>query len=1122
MTDPVSLAGLGLAVASLGLQLSDGIKTYIDAVRCRGEEIASVRQQNEALIGVLQLIGGSFLQQYSNRPVSDVVRTCLNLCETRLGDLQTLVTELTSVRRVDDGLKERLKDQRKLIVYPFKRSKLQQLEDKLSRANEALQLALQAFRIDMSLCDVKKLTSIDDCANRISAELQIVKSKVTGISQPISQMQDSLPTIQRTAESLVPLISVETEKLGKRVLEGVEILGGEVRDVRDSIQLPLRVHQEQLSRIELQTATYSERLDRLERLIVGSTKDGEVTPERVVRRLIAKPANLREICDSFLDQAATATIKKPQQVPRSLMRFVCTCRPQQSVEFSYFFRGWLDVYNKGIWTQHIPGCPLSPTKTTSQRQLAMRCTRLATLLGSAIEITFTWSSGSGGFGLGQNFTYYPTVDGNIAPAFRIAKSLRGFIHFVINEGARTSLVKDSIIRIVKLIRDGRASPLAVDRGNRTIAHHLAAEIYIIGIQYPAVGLDILRTLINLGVPMNSYDCRGNTPFHDLTYPFNETWSIPAADLVFQSTNEMVLLKHSQSHNWMMNVVYEIGFYSQCPDLAEAYGCGPLSLAVSAKDKDQVEKLLRRPNVLDECNSLGQSPLHLAASEPACLELLVRAASPAQINIADEYFLSPVETAMIMSSEKCVNGRQNIRCSGCSCADCVMILLGADCAVPVTRNLRDVLKYSSEACRNIYISAFKDRRMRLKRLALSYLSYSDIDSLELRNENVLDAYCFQVIQLLRQQNIEIPDSLMVADRLLLPQYTSIYYHTVWSCHDADRFFKIGFRDINGPHKELFDTKKDLEYQNYTNYFFWLAAHGADIHRPLTWTRNRTDWPPDTRRYGFTNAHSICFWLGHSLLYKHSPGDNPSMQRSTYLYATQEPHPLISKIIPLAISPNVADHCRCPCSAGGCTAFIYMLKGILAFVSHGKCDPHNITEIVSLYLMDFWSELSPHHYGAAIRYLTFSALEISHTCCRPSLFGYPEYLTDAEIDEIQDEEKHVLDVFAKLLQDFELKVSALALSKPDGPEEFIEFLKDYWLKRTTEVLDSINGDDLCEEERQASRQLGIIWNDDDDDNDGDGDDDDDDNSQSSDASYNPYHRVILDYWYAKLDIVRGSAA
>lgn len=142
MADPVSLISFVAGLASLGLQVCDGIRTYIDALKWRDEDIVSVRRQNDVLNQVLQVVKRSLSRLPEHQASTAAVLACFQLCETELQTLQGLVTKLADCDTCKASLGERIRDQNKRLSYAFDRPKLQQLERRLTQANETLGLAL--------------------------------------------------------------------------------------------------------------------------------------------------------------------------------------------------------------------------------------------------------------------------------------------------------------------------------------------------------------------------------------------------------------------------------------------------------------------------------------------------------------------------------------------------------------------------------------------------------------------------------------------------------------------------------------------------------------------------------------------------------------------------------------------------------------------------------------------------------------------------------------------------------------------------------------------------------------------------------------------------------------------
>lgn len=132
-----SVAGL----VSLGLQVTGGILKYLDAFDSRQEELAYVRQQNDALRSTLLAIdsASSNFQPQRSEFAAAVAQTIVS-CKKELSAVEALHVDLADGDRSTWTM--RLDNKKKKLTYAFHRSKIQQLAQRLQQANETLKLTL--------------------------------------------------------------------------------------------------------------------------------------------------------------------------------------------------------------------------------------------------------------------------------------------------------------------------------------------------------------------------------------------------------------------------------------------------------------------------------------------------------------------------------------------------------------------------------------------------------------------------------------------------------------------------------------------------------------------------------------------------------------------------------------------------------------------------------------------------------------------------------------------------------------------------------------------------------------------------------------------------------------------
>ncbi|KAF5536598.1 ankyrin repeat-containing protein [Fusarium napiforme] len=146
MADPLSVAGLALAVASLGLQVTGGITDYFDSLESRDQDIASIIQKNDTPLKTLQIIESSIFRfQNDHGTATETLRQFLDSSNDELKVLEAMVVTLTIDDQGTGGRRNKARNKGKKLLYPFHRPKHEQMATKLHHVNATLQLGLQSL-----------------------------------------------------------------------------------------------------------------------------------------------------------------------------------------------------------------------------------------------------------------------------------------------------------------------------------------------------------------------------------------------------------------------------------------------------------------------------------------------------------------------------------------------------------------------------------------------------------------------------------------------------------------------------------------------------------------------------------------------------------------------------------------------------------------------------------------------------------------------------------------------------------------------------------------------------------------------------------------------------------------
>ncbi|KAJ3571170.1 hypothetical protein NPX13_g5471 [Xylaria arbuscula] len=142
MADPLSVAGLVTGAISLCLQLTGGLIDYLDAVKGRTEDLSSAKRKATQTSSLLLAIRDLYPQLKTSWPASaTLVDKHVKSCETELSALHAYLSELSQHPSSGSGLRFKFHEKQKMLTYPFNRSHITRLEERLASVNSTLQVA---------------------------------------------------------------------------------------------------------------------------------------------------------------------------------------------------------------------------------------------------------------------------------------------------------------------------------------------------------------------------------------------------------------------------------------------------------------------------------------------------------------------------------------------------------------------------------------------------------------------------------------------------------------------------------------------------------------------------------------------------------------------------------------------------------------------------------------------------------------------------------------------------------------------------------------------------------------------------------------------------------------------
>ncbi|KAL3459079.1 hypothetical protein BJX64DRAFT_279473 [Aspergillus heterothallicus] len=344
------------------------------------------------------------------------------------------------------------------------------------------------------------------------------------------------------------------------------------------------------------------------------------------------------------------------------------------------------------------------------------------------------------------------------------------------------------------------------------------------------------------------------------------------------------------------------------------------------------------------------------------------------------------------------------------------------------------------------------RRQLQEVALQQLHVDAIDSLGLPTAGLLDTKASCVIRALEHQDICVEPRLN-AD--LESLYDAVLCGGTTA---ADLLYTSGFADMNQTDTTLGFTllaylRSAATLGQILDLACWMIDRGAELH------------------HRSTSGHPVVFYLAESL------GDEVvrlaiscQQKASSYLLESfyAQLHSVIlslqassASLLLTILSDEAKDNFTCVCSDNGCTARSRFLGQLC---SRGWMNS-DVCRLTSVVLQQLLSEKFPRQapkrafVSSTIRFLTFEALELTHTCHKP---WWGETMDAEEVQEIMEEESKSIEQVEALVMEFNGKYDGLNVS-------MLEFFESYWKTRMAEVLAPTKPD---EHVLRQARDIGVI--------------------------------------------------
>ncbi|KAI0183054.1 hypothetical protein EV127DRAFT_475435 [Xylaria flabelliformis] len=947
MVDPLSIATGAAGIISLGIQVCGGVSEYLSAAKHRNEELAAAWDSARAQAANFKFLDELIIRIRAERPedadyllqrledarsplykLRDVVATLAGLPPGMIPTLQNATdSSLSAVTKSTSSFKERARDVGRAMTYKFHQDKVKDLQGALKHVSISLHTAM----LNMILNDNEKH----------GRDVKSLQTMVLSVGLKVeSKGADIFSAIASLVSQNQAMVSIAQQNEAK------------LCEIQNSQSL-LRDEYAQVLPVLAEFKSIARQLDQ----------QNQHRPERTEPRQIAgqvvqslPPALTRQALDIYSGCGCRANIAHSSTSSLKLRNFSVFSRKQTR-------------------SRHERSCSLHAVTREHTHAVGARvCLRLGSFLNCLVEANFWCTMGQGGYALGPSVRWKNIVPRNQSP------------------------VQIEFDRVGSWLMSGPSGQRAREE----------AEV-----------VDRLKTMKENVLTLYK---QGQASINDVDQNSNNHLQ-NFVDLLVRSLNRELLTREVVDA-----AISVIRFYIETEKIS------PIAKAILIRSLRDLKSAIRlSPELLLE-KTQGLTVLHLSIGWPPGLTLLLRTTAKFLLDTPDDISKTPYGRANLAwpfsyaAANHCAQSLNLVLQAGCnlypaysergmesSALSCALEVTSAECAEVFARHMAlRRRKLFALAMSNIdkimlsfhHLSIREDARKALMTAMAASEHYSDPrqarpDAMgpaqsEHVNSNI-------IVWALKHADIPLPVSLRPSglvdhDVYQLPGLPLAFFpiferHGFAGYNEPNRY---GLRPIMDDLRSSYCLSKAGLGEEIQGVLPWLIQHGCLNARPAYKRKQRQSGALiDT---GVTGWHYLSMEFVHRAWGLQGPflldfSISPISEANMDLMATiAEGH-----------AKHCTDYCVCWCilpqeSGHGCSPFSYLCKQYLNDEYIRPSHPHSFQhylfrhgrnggDIIALASKNEGRPAATRPIPAwqleFLRLLTFEALELTHTCCTPSL-------------------------------------------------------------------------------------------------------------------------------------------
>ncbi|KAF5620130.1 hypothetical protein F52700_11450 [Fusarium sp. NRRL 52700] len=210
MFDPLSVAGSAVGIISLGIQVCQGLISYLQSFKGQDQDIQDSLNDVQTVISILYSLKNILPKVDKWSSETPAIRRCLAESEEKVREFQQFSLKLRGTQSPEHDVLGKMDHARRALLYPFREGKLKSLCQSLKGLLQNLDLSLDITTLDIA---VGIHTSVDDLGNALKRQgVNMVK-----LSDQLQDLDNSMAIYYQDLKSEISRAQIFVEEVRQEI-----------------------------------------------------------------------------------------------------------------------------------------------------------------------------------------------------------------------------------------------------------------------------------------------------------------------------------------------------------------------------------------------------------------------------------------------------------------------------------------------------------------------------------------------------------------------------------------------------------------------------------------------------------------------------------------------------------------------------------------------------------------------------------------------------------------------------------------------------------------------------------------------------------------------------------------